>query len=340
MNMNDNKNPTKLTDCLNDDGSIDNTKWYMYRRQQRQLQKEEEEEEEHHTKKQKATTAATNNIIMKTPMQRSCFRSNINLYRDENGIISAIGPKSSSWYLTYVLSPAIDNPKFEKKFRRRFRCCYSSFLELLNIVKFDDSFIRWNRNDAAGRSPSPIELLLLGALRYLGRGWTFDDLEESTSISEETHRVFFHSFIKWGSKTGIRIHSIEAVDQLWCTCCALHNMFLHSDGLADRWETGEASDWQGDMGLHNAADINDVHYDRSGMGIGNDFTNEDDSGDEMETNLSEDKSITTSQSTSFQYIRKMNHDSFQEKLINHFDILFQDNKIKWPTRTGTVPPNI
>ena len=98
MNMNDNKIPTKLTDCLNDDGSIDNTKWYMYRRQQRQLQKEEEEEEEHHTKKQKATTAATNIIIMKTPMQRSCFRSNINLYRDENGIISAIGPLRQEWY--------------------------------------------------------------------------------------------------------------------------------------------------------------------------------------------------------------------------------------------------
>jgi hypothetical protein len=52
--------------------------------------------------------------------------------------------------------------------------------------------------DAVGRECSPIELLLLGSLRYLGRGWCFDDLEENTSISEEIHRVFFHIFIKWG----------------------------------------------------------------------------------------------------------------------------------------------
>jgi hypothetical protein len=37
---------------------------------------------------------------------------------------------------------------------------------------------------------------VLGSLRYLGRGWTFDDLEEATGISEEVHRVFFHRFCK------------------------------------------------------------------------------------------------------------------------------------------------
>ena len=46
---------------------------------------------------------------------------------------------------------------------------------------------------------SPIELLVLGALRYLGRGWTFYDLEESTAVSLEVHRCFFHVFIDYGS---------------------------------------------------------------------------------------------------------------------------------------------
>ena len=45
-----------------------------------------------------------------------------------------------------------------------------------------------------------MELLVLGSLRYLGRGWTFDDLEEATGISEESHRVFFHRFISCGRK--------------------------------------------------------------------------------------------------------------------------------------------
>jgi hypothetical protein len=38
-------------------------------------------------------------------------------------------------------------------------------------------------------------------MRHLGRGWTFDDLEEQTAISEETHRQFLHIFIEWGSTT-------------------------------------------------------------------------------------------------------------------------------------------
>ena len=39
----------------------------------------------------------------------------------------------------------------------------------------------------------------MGSLRYLGRGWTFDDCEESTAISEEVHRTFSHQFILIGS---------------------------------------------------------------------------------------------------------------------------------------------
>ena len=54
-------------------------------------------------------------------------------------------------------------------------------------------------SNAAGRKSSPLELMILGALRYTGRGWTFDDLEEATGISEETHRRFYHQFIIVGS---------------------------------------------------------------------------------------------------------------------------------------------
>jgi hypothetical protein len=44
-----------------------------------------------------------------------------------------------------------------------------------------------------------MELMVLGSLRYLGRGWTFDDLQEATGIDAETHRKFFHTFVKFGS---------------------------------------------------------------------------------------------------------------------------------------------
>ena len=47
----------------------------------------------------------------------------------------------------------------------------------------------------------PIKMLALCILRYLGTGWTVDDLEESTAISHETIRQFIHAFICFGSDT-------------------------------------------------------------------------------------------------------------------------------------------
>ena len=63
----------------------------------------------------------------------------------------------------------------------------------LEEVKEHELFAKWaTGKDALGKDSSCIELLLLGSLRCLGRGWTLDDLEESTAMSEETHRRFLH----------------------------------------------------------------------------------------------------------------------------------------------------
>jgi DDE superfamily endonuclease len=105
----------------------------------------------------------------------------------------------SNWYRHYIDRPQTDNPKFQRVFRRRFRLPYDCFLELLDMVKADDRFTRWTSHAAIVRSCAPISLLLLGTLRYLGRGWTFDDLDEATAISQDVHRVFFHRFIDFGS---------------------------------------------------------------------------------------------------------------------------------------------
>ena len=64
-------------------------------------------------------------------------------------------------------------------------------------------FFRWKTGTTHQYwcASSPLSLLILGALRYLGRGWTFEDIEESTAIDEETHQQFFHVFIQYGSTT-------------------------------------------------------------------------------------------------------------------------------------------
>mmetsp|Transcript_13561 Transcript_13561/g.21152 ORF Transcript_13561/g.21152 Transcript_13561/m.21152 type:complete len:162 (-) Transcript_13561:173-658(-) len=77
----------------------------------------------------------------------------------------------------------------------------ASFRKHLAEVRQSELFHRWDagHSDAIGRTPMPLELLLLGTLRYLGRSWTLDDLEEATTISEETHRHFLHVYLLLGS---------------------------------------------------------------------------------------------------------------------------------------------
>ena len=134
--------------------------------------------------------------------KRKYTRQEQRIYRDPaDGSIKQYGPYDTEWYRQYVEDLQVDNLKFRKKFRRHFRCSYLSFKKHLEEVKGSKLFKAWadRAHDCVGSASSPIELLLLGALRYIGRGWCFDDLEEQTCISEETHHKFMHVYIFWGS---------------------------------------------------------------------------------------------------------------------------------------------
>ena len=72
-------------------------------------------------------------------------------------------------------------------------------MELLQWIRDDTRFARWCGAKVNKKMSSPIELLVLGSLRYLGCGWTFDDIEEQTAIYREVHWSFFHAFIDYCS---------------------------------------------------------------------------------------------------------------------------------------------
>jgi Plant transposon protein len=454
-------------------------------------------------------------FLPKRKKQRKSNR-NINLMRSTDGTFQEVEPRHSTWYITYVVSPRIDDKKFNAKFRRRFRCNFQCYSSILEMVIAEPMFLRWQNNNATGKLSSPIEICVLGSLRYLGRGCTFDDLEESTSVSEESHRQFFHCFIYWGStvlyekfvrfpktasqckdsneimaaagfhgcvgstdathvtmmrcpvsranehrgpkeslpartynltvnhrrqilnttkghpcrwndktlshydefikfikdgkilddnhfslferdendtiveqkykgcwlmcdngyqhwsclmcpikdpflrkemrwskwlesmrkdvectfgilkgrfrilKTGIRIHSIKSVDQIWCTCCALHNVFLEHDGLNIDWEQGGKSDWEGELGEF---DDDEDEYDHSGMGLGNDITHMGENEDTVDVG---DVDIGIQDIQNCREVRHCSYNVFKQRLIEHFDILFKKGLVKWPTRNGTV----
>jgi hypothetical protein len=119
--------------------------------------------------------------------------------RSEDGGLEAVPPTESLWFNAYVSCPQTGDKRFEQKFRRRFRLPYESYLQFVEDAREQNWFPKWSKRTLTGENCSPLELLILGSLRYLGRGFTFDDCEESTAISEEVHRVFFHRFIEVGS---------------------------------------------------------------------------------------------------------------------------------------------
>jgi hypothetical protein len=111
----------------------------------------------------------------------------------EDGPLEVIMPEESLRYQYYVanfLMYGVES-QMAKKFCLRFRIPFPSYLELVKQIKADDRFDPWCGFKQFKKTTSLIELLVLGSLRYLGRGWTFDDIEENTAISQEVHRTFF-----------------------------------------------------------------------------------------------------------------------------------------------------
>ena len=63
----------------------------------------------------------------------------------------------------------------------------------MKLARDEKWFPNYERRNACNQPGIPLDSLILGALRYLGRGWTFDDKAEAAGVSEESHRFFFCS---------------------------------------------------------------------------------------------------------------------------------------------------
>ena len=64
---------------------------------------------------------------------------------------------------------------------------HHSFIELHDNIIDHEMFCSWTSNDAAGVKPSDTKLSLLGALCYIGKAWTFDEIEEA--FDEDTRSL-------------------------------------------------------------------------------------------------------------------------------------------------------
>jgi hypothetical protein len=454
--------------------------------------------------------------------------------QEEGGPLIKIIPEQSMWYLMYVNNVLLATEEYLRvKFRERFRLPYEKYLDLVHDVKLHPHlFERWLGHKINNVRCSPIELLVLGTLRYLGRGWTFDDIEEATAVGKDTHRNFLHCFTHYGStvlasryivppkssaeaathsvefskagfpgcvgstdcthistekceynlknnhlgaksshttrsycltanhrrrilhttrggpgrwndqtmvtydtfvsglhdgsvlkdvsfellekdvatgtifkrkyhgayvitdngfhdhsttippiantvhvpeirwskwvesmrkdvectfgilkgrwrilKTGVRIHGVDCVDDIWITCCALHNWLLDIDGLSSEWTEGTpvTSDWEGELGMNDfeglgeripnaiarlRGNMNPRNYDSSSMG----WRESPFSVPESNDNIHDVRSAVVSDTNMRNEltVRDITRATFRSKLIQHFDIKWKRNEIIWP----------
>jgi hypothetical protein len=92
---------------------------------------------------------------------------------------------------------SVSNPKSKKGklFRRRFRVPYVVFLHLVQVAR-DKKWYHDKPFSITGEPLPPLELLMCGVLRILGRGVCFDEVAELCNISETSVRLFFHAYCK------------------------------------------------------------------------------------------------------------------------------------------------
>ena len=95
----------------------------------------------------------------------------------------------------------MEDSSMYSKFCVRFQLPYPNYLDLLQWICNDSQFTQWCKENKNRKKSSPIEMVVLGLLQYLGHGWTVDDIKEQTAISKEVHEQVFHCLMDFCSTT-------------------------------------------------------------------------------------------------------------------------------------------
>jgi hypothetical protein len=158
-------------------------------------------------------------------------------------------------------------------------------------------------------------------------------------------------------KTGIRMHNTEVADNIWLTCCALHNMLLDVGGLSTGWNDGVPSDWELDSSGFEESDLpNSIRQlidPTGGVGvclydatsIGHDYqgaANRDDIENDDNDDDNNQMVVTIEQFTASDGIavNQLSLSMFRSLLINNFNNSFHKNKVVWPTRLAKQPRHV
>ena len=145
-----------------------------------------------------------------------------------------------------------------------------------------------------------------------------------------------------------------AADNIWMTCCALHNMLLFADGLAD--------EWQGELGNNDREEL-EKHAPFALRRLANPelfgsreherecaqrrvttnrstrlFDPEENSADEDQGD-NEEEFLEQMDEVGATFVNSLSYFEFRNRLVAHFDILHRQHKICWPERRSPNDSN-
>ena len=155
-------------------------------------------------------------------------------------------------------------------------------------------------------------------------------------------------------KNGIRVRGPLATDNIWLTCCALHNFLLEEDGLDNPWDSPMAVEaWlepefadHSDTDLMRVFGIEEVckgHRKLDATAIGQQappWSNASNQNlcDSPHERADEEAAPATTLGGGGHAgaipLNSLSQKEFRKSLIEHFDVLFCQNKLKWPKRAG------
>ena len=127
---------------------------------------------------------------------------------------------------------------------------------------------------------------------------------------------------------GVRMEKIKNVDEIWLTCCALHNKLIFIDELDKDWDVfnkpNNDSDNPSNVSTTTPFSLNRLNRDLSSFASDNLNSMDDSIFNEFIVNGN-------------RVVNKMPLDLFRQCLINHFDIRFKLNSVKWPKHIKKKP---
>ena len=153
-------------------------------------------------------------------------------------------------------------------------------------------------------------------------------------------------------KSGIRVHNTEAADNMWLTCCALHNMLLDIDGLSVGWQNSAPSHQELQSGQFQDDKIPDAiqrllsteqevirTYDQSSCGYNPastvPFSSKEDNGQSSST-IQSQRIIAEGEGVAVNELVPFSQ--FWAMLIENFNVLFHEQKITWPKQLAGAAP--